>query len=61
MTTVAITNGEEQSRGVELDSNIKFSDGLSMIFNYSHQFDAEGTEGVRKGNDLRNTPENSAN
>lgn len=60
LTGVALVNGEEQSKGIELDTSIQFANGLNLTFNYAH-IDAEVTEGEREGNTPINVPKNAAN
>lgn len=56
-----IVNGEETSRGVELDTNVQFFKGFNLIFNYAY-IDAEITGGTsRVGNVPENVPEHAAN
>ncbi|MEM6301023.1 MAG: TonB-dependent siderophore receptor [Pseudomonadota bacterium] len=59
LTGVAQLDGEQESRGVELDASVQFFDGLSLIFNYARTIDAQVTRGVNEGNRIRQTPENS--
>ncbi|MEO0438310.1 MAG: TonB-dependent receptor [Pseudomonadota bacterium] len=59
VTGVSQLDGEQESRGVELDASVQFFDGLSLIFNFARTIDAEVTRGVNEGNRIRQTPENS--
>ncbi|MCH6258802.1 TonB-dependent receptor [Puniceicoccaceae bacterium K14] len=54
-------NDLEARRGIELDANVQFASGISLIFNYAHALEAEIKEGSFTGNTPRNFPENVAN
>lgn len=60
VTQVALLNGEEASKGVELDVTVQFAEGLNLIFNYAY-LDAEIVVGNNEGNRPVNTPRNTAN
>ena len=58
-TGVSLVDDEQTSRGLEFNSSIQFSGGLSMLFNYAY-IDAEVTEGANRGSTPANAPEHKA-
>ena len=58
-----VINGEESSKGVELDTNIQFLRGMNLIFNYAYSNSeiSASSNTDRIGNTLRNVPKHNAN
>lgn len=60
ITRVTQLDGEQESSGIELDTTLRFFDGLSLIFNYAYTSEAKVTAGANAGNRVRQTPEHSS-
>ena len=59
LTGVTLVNGEERSKGVEFDANLRISDNLNLLFAYAY-IDAEIKGGDNNGNRVFGIPKHSA-